>query len=642
MELRHLRYLVAVADAGTFVRAAEVIRVAQPALTRQLQDLARELGVELFEKGARKATLTKAGEACVRLARHVMRDTERAMSRARLSNEGLVGECVVICGIIPMASGIAGKLAARVKAKYPGITLTLAEGEGAAQWTDLVNGKGDIALSVTPPLIYPSLVIESQWTDTIGHALLHPDHPMAARAKVTVAELSLFPSLMLEGVQETSLGDVMRQYQQIVRKLGRGEADVEYIASFHAVLSHIRAMHGWSFIPKSLHANYPPLVGVPIADFKMPYTISRLWRRADDRPVIRTVVSELRAMEREYLGTEPPPPRRAPRQRKPDAPLPVRLELRHLRSYTQVARFGSVGRAADVMDISQPALSRQMKDLEYDVGVSLFERGTRGVELTPAGEAFLTDVTSVLTVVEHMKQEAVRAERGAAQQCFIGVVPHPNVDRLVADVVGRLGTGPSRVRIGTRMVGTPSIEGALERSEIDLGIGFIYPARVPASQLVTRVPLYEDEASYALLPKDHPLATSKSLSLADLSDVPFLWPARDVFPPIYDVVMHQFSLAGTQPRIEGTYEGAVTIWAVAAQGLGWAIGLREQAVAPPQGLVSIPLRDFKLPWGGELVYRKDESRVPILAVIDAVVSRAAEIFGPHKPKAVHRAWYLQG
>src|SRR6185295_16851015 len=71
MELRHLRYLVAVADAGTFVAGAQVLRVAQPALTRQLHDFEHELGVALFEKGARKATLTKAGEACVRLAQHV-------------------------------------------------------------------------------------------------------------------------------------------------------------------------------------------------------------------------------------------------------------------------------------------------------------------------------------------------------------------------------------------------------------------------------------------------------------------------------------------------------------------------------------------------------------------------------------------
>src|SRR5881394_260807 len=98
MELRHLRYLVAIADAGTFVRAAEHLRVAQPALTRQIHDLEKELGVELFDGKARKATLTPAGDVCARLARHVIQDTEQAVTRARLSNSGVAGRCVIVCG----------------------------------------------------------------------------------------------------------------------------------------------------------------------------------------------------------------------------------------------------------------------------------------------------------------------------------------------------------------------------------------------------------------------------------------------------------------------------------------------------------------------------------------------------------------
>src|SRR5690349_20279468 len=129
MELRHLRYLVAVAEAGTYVAAAKQLRVAQPALTRQLHDFEEELVVALFEKGARKATLTKAGEACVRLAQHVIRDTERALNRARLSDEGLAGDVRVICGVFPLASGFVGRMVARMKARYPGITLVIDEAQ---------------------------------------------------------------------------------------------------------------------------------------------------------------------------------------------------------------------------------------------------------------------------------------------------------------------------------------------------------------------------------------------------------------------------------------------------------------------------------------------------------------------------------
>jgi DNA-binding transcriptional LysR family regulator len=618
MELRHLRYLVAVADAGTFVAAAKELRVAQPALTRQIHDLERELDVVLFEKGARKATLTKAGEACVRLARHVIRDTEQAMTRARLSNEGLAGEVRVLCGVFPLASGFVGRLVVRMKTNYPGITLTIEESQGTNQWDRVANGDGDINLSMGPPNTYPSLQVEAQWTDTVGHALIHPDHPMAARASVTIAELAIFPSLMLEGILGiASFGEAARHYQQMVKKLGRGEAVIDYLPTFNAVLAHVRAMKGWTFIPKSMHANFSPLVGVPIRDFKLPVRFHRLWRRTDDRPVVRTVISELRAMEREDSGIATETPKRPARERKGSAP-PPRLELRHFRSYTQVARYGSFGRAAEALDISQPALSRQMKDLEHDVGVMLFERGARGVELTPAGRALCDDATSVLAVVEQIKKEAHRAERGAKQKCVIGVVPHPFIDQLVADAVVR----GEQLRIGTQLLGTPSIPPALEASEIDIGIGFKYPARVPISPRLIHVPLFDDDLSHAMLSRNHPLAKEKSLSLADLRDVPFLFPGREVFPPVCDVVMHQFGLVGVQPRVDATYEGAITIWAVAAQGLGWAPGLRAQAESPPSSLVSIPLRDFRLSWGGELVYRKDESRASILAIIDTIIARA--------------------
>lgn len=133
MELRHLRYLAAVADAGTFTKAAAVLRVAQPALTRQVHDLERELNAALFTPGARKATLTPAGEVAARMAKQVLHDTDRAVQRARLSNRGLAGRCLVSCGPYPVAVGFVARLLHRMRAKYPGIHLVLSEEAGEEQ-----------------------------------------------------------------------------------------------------------------------------------------------------------------------------------------------------------------------------------------------------------------------------------------------------------------------------------------------------------------------------------------------------------------------------------------------------------------------------------------------------------------------------
>src|SRR5688500_6134366 len=123
MDLRHLRYLVAVADAGTILCAAEQLRVAQPALTSPLRVLYYELKCRLFAPGPRSATLTLAGHAAVRLARELIGDAERAVERARMSELGLAGRCVIAAGLLALHSGFVATLVARIKRRYPDIQL---------------------------------------------------------------------------------------------------------------------------------------------------------------------------------------------------------------------------------------------------------------------------------------------------------------------------------------------------------------------------------------------------------------------------------------------------------------------------------------------------------------------------------------
>ena len=95
MELRHLRYFVAVAGIGNLSRAASQLRVAQPALTRQVRDLERELGVALLERHSKGVTPTLAGEAFARGAMRVLADAAAALERAEATAEGVRGRVVI-------------------------------------------------------------------------------------------------------------------------------------------------------------------------------------------------------------------------------------------------------------------------------------------------------------------------------------------------------------------------------------------------------------------------------------------------------------------------------------------------------------------------------------------------------------------
>src|SRR6185436_2628465 len=94
----------------------------------------------------------------------------------------------------------------------------------------------------------------------------------------------------------------------------------------------------------------------------------------------------------------------------------------------------------------------------------------------------------------------------------------------------------------------------------------------------------------------------------------------------YDAIFGALNGAGLRPRVDAEYDGLATIWTLAAQGLGWTLGWQSHREEPPPGCIAIPLEGVSLDWGGELVYRKDESRAPVLATVDAITQCARKMF----------------
>jgi DNA-binding transcriptional LysR family regulator len=185
---------------------------------------------------------------------------------------------------------------------------------------------------------------------------------------------------------------------------------------------------------------------------------------------------------------------------------------------------------------------------------------------------------------------------------------------------------------------TPRQADALRAGEIDIAIGHRIPAPGPIDigrGLIVK-PLFDDRMSTALVAHTHPLARSKSLRLDALQEIPFIWPSRSFFPRFYDYVFSVMSDAGVRPRVEAEYDGLNTMWSITAQGLGWTLGWRSHLQEAPPGLVAIPLEDFDIAWGGDILYRQDESRAAILDTVDAILAYAHESY-PVRVKAVDAA-----
>jgi len=187
------------------------------------------------------------------------------------------------------------------------------------------------------------------------------------------------------------------------------------------------------------------------------------------------------------------------------------MELRHLRYFVAVTEAGSLTVAAEEkLHTSQPSLSRQIRDLEHEVGTQLLTRRARGIELTPAGRAFLDHARSVLSQVEAATEAARRVDR-PAKPCFsmgfltgheLGWMPEalqilrhelPNIDVMISSQY------------------SPQLASALVKGTLDAAF-LRRERRMPdlAFRLLIKEPLM------VVLPSDHPLATLKAISPRDL------------------------------------------------------------------------------------------------------------------------------
>lgn len=149
IELRHLRYFLAVAESGSLRKAAERIYVAQSSLSRSLQTLEHELGVALFDRGARGVTLTAQGQLLIGPAREILDDVDALASQVGSTAAELVGK-VVVGASAGAARLLFGRVAERIRGEHSRIELELVEGMQYSLLEGLGSGRIDLALLVDP------------------------------------------------------------------------------------------------------------------------------------------------------------------------------------------------------------------------------------------------------------------------------------------------------------------------------------------------------------------------------------------------------------------------------------------------------------------------------------------------------------
>jgi DNA-binding transcriptional LysR family regulator len=623
VELRHLRYFVAVAEEATFVAAARRLGVAQPALTRQIHALERELDVDLLERSAKGTRLTPAGEVALTSARHVLRQVDAVVERARGSSRGVAGRCVLCAGDRSLASGLVGRIVERVRESYPAIELAVIEGALLRQFQAIRLGEADVGTGGLPnPATYPDLASETVDVDILDAVVVASSHRLARRKRVALRDLEADTFLIWS---DDAAPELRRHLRDEFARLVFQPAAMRELDNIFSITTGVEAGQGWTFAFSDRRGLVPRgVVVIPVTDIRIPLPHAIVWRADERRPVVRTIIGivrdEMLAERAAREGRVAADRRRGSAPSAPAANEPVppsaTLELRHLRYFCAVAEAGSFGRAAEQLGLTQPALSRQVADLERIAATPLLERTARGVATTPAGETFARGARRILDEVEAISSETQRARRGVIARCVVATLPTTRSRRVVTALVQECAREEPELELVFEEVMTPEQPEALRSGRLDLGICHSSPLSTVDERGIDRSHLAHDVMNCALVAESDGLARRRSMSIQDLAGVPFIFPDRSFQPALYDLLFGEFERLGFRPRLESTYEGLRTIWQSVALGHGWAMGFASQCDEPPAGTVAVPIDELSIPWGLDLLARDDESRSLVLDVAD--------------------------
>jgi DNA-binding transcriptional LysR family regulator len=289
------------------------------------------------------------------------------------------------------------------------------------------------------------------------------------------------------------------------------------------------------------------------------------------------------------------------------------LDIRSLDCFIVAAEELHFRRAAQRLNLTQPALSQRIRVLEDEVGTPLFERDRRHVALTPAGAAFLSPARSAVAAAGLAKAQALRALHGEVGSLRLGFT-----------VIAFYGLLPEALRVFRARypdvivelaeMNSPLLEAALDAGRLDLGV--LHPPLSTPSLMVQPLP---DEKLVLALPAAHSLAHAARVMASDLEGEPMLIAPRTVGPSIYDRMIAFFRAQGFSPDIVQEATPMTTLAGLVAAGVGVGFVTEGIATAARPGLAFRPVEPqpptlpMAAAWRGPALSKSGELFLEIVA-----------------------------
>jgi DNA-binding transcriptional LysR family regulator len=259
------------------------------------------------------------------------------------------------------------------------------------------------------------------------------------------------------------------------------------------------------------------------------------------------------------------------------------MDLRSLACFVAVADHLHFRKAAERLNITQPALSQRIRTLEEDVGAALLERDRRHVALTPAGKAFLEPARAAIANAAHAKVEALRGVRGEVGRLRLGFTVIAFYG-LLPQAVRRYRSRFPDIVVELAEMNSPALERALSTGDMDLGI--LHP---PIETPRLSIRMLPAQKLLLAMPEDHPLAYQTIIGVHELEGQPFLIAPRSIGPSIYDRVIALFRQQGFSPNIVQHVTPMTTLTGLVAAGTGMGFVTEGVAGVGRPGVVFRPV-----------------------------------------------------
>ena len=290
------------------------------------------------------------------------------------------------------------------------------------------------------------------------------------------------------------------------------------------------------------------------------------------------------------------------------------MELRHIRYFLAVAEYLNFSKAAQELHIAQPPLSRQIRQLEDDLGVALFVRNKRRVALTKAGRVFLDEARKLVVQAGHATEAARHAQKGESGFVRVGIAS--GLGGVVSRVVGDYCKNYPAVNVECKDVFSSAQSALLHKREID--VGFLRP---PIDQVNLSCELLFEEEFIVMLPPNHRLARRKSVRLKEVADEPLIIFDRSFSSGLYDKILGLYSRQGLTPHFAVTHveahEEAGAIMVASGRAIYIGVGALVSRSVDGISLASVKLNEAEARIDVYMAWRRDEDSPAVLSFLNA-------------------------